>query len=51
MSLIDFDTYPINEVIPYLLKDKTNGENIIFATTQYAEVAVCTRWKTMPIMI
>lgn len=32
MSLIDFDTYPINEVIPYLLKDKTTGENIIFAT-------------------
>lgn len=38
MSPIDFDTYPINEVIPYLLKDKTTGENIIFATTEYAEV-------------
>lgn len=34
-SLIDFKNYPVSLVLASLLKDKTTGENIIFATPSY----------------
>ena len=32
---IDFKSYPINLILSTLLKDRTTGKNIIFATEQY----------------
>ncbi len=36
-KLIDFDNYPVSTVLNQLLKDKTTGKNIIFATSEYAQ--------------
>lgn len=36
-KLIDLNEYPVNTVLPQLLKDRTTGENIIFATDAYLE--------------
>jgi hypothetical protein len=33
--LIDFNAYPVNKLLKLLLKDKTTGRNIIFATSVY----------------
>lgn len=35
-KLIDFNSYPVSGVLKSLLKDKTTGKNIIFATTAYS---------------
>lgn len=35
-KLIDLNTYPVKEMLPYLLQDKTTKENIIFATDIYS---------------
>ena len=35
-KLIDFNSYPVSNVLSLLLKDKTTGENIIFATNSYS---------------
>ena len=34
-KLIDLKEYPVKEVLPLLLQDKTTGNNIIFATNAY----------------
>lgn len=34
-KLIDINSYPVANVLPALLKDKTTGENIVLATTTY----------------
>ena len=34
-KLIDLNQYPINRLLPLLLKDKTTGKNIIWATDEY----------------
>lgn len=36
-KLIDLNEYPVSTVLPQLLKDRTTGENIIFATDAYLE--------------
>jgi hypothetical protein len=36
--LIDFNSYPLNVVLRILLKDRTTGENIIWATDNYAHL-------------
>lgn len=36
-NLIDINTYPIRELLPVLLKDKTTKKNIIWATDAYNE--------------
>ena len=38
-KLIDLWSYPVNVVIKTLLKDKTTGKNIIFATNSYSDMA------------
>ena len=38
-KLIDLWSYPVNVVIKTLLKDKTTGKNIIFATNSYSGMA------------
>lgn len=35
MNLIDMTSYPIKDVLPILLKDKTTKQNIVFATGSY----------------
>lgn len=35
-ELIDLNAYPIDKQLKMLLKDKTTGENIIFATVEYS---------------
>ena len=35
-KLIDFNAYPIDKQLKMLLKDKTTGKNIIFATSAYS---------------
>lgn len=35
--LIDFESYPINQVLKALIKDKTTRKNVIFATDVYCE--------------
>ena len=35
-KLIDLELYPIKEMLPYLLQDKTTKENIILATNTYS---------------
>lgn len=35
-KIIDFNSYPVAGVLKSLLKDKTTGKNIIFATTAYS---------------
>ena len=37
MSLIDFNSYPVNIVLNSLLKDKSTNQNIIFATDAYTK--------------
>ena len=39
-SLIDFNSYPVKNVLGYLTKDKTTKQNIIFATTAYADFGI-----------
>ena len=36
-KLIDINSYPVSVVLKALLKDKTTGKNIIFATSAYTE--------------
>ena len=36
-KLIDLKAYPIQEVLPLLLKDKTTKKNIIWATDTYKD--------------
>lgn len=36
-KLIDLNTYPVKNVLPILLQDKTTKQNIIFATDSYIE--------------
>jgi len=36
--LVDLEVYPVSVVLKALLKDKTTGRNIIFATNSYAEI-------------
>ena len=36
-ELIELNKYPVKEVIPLLLKDKTTGKNIVFATDTYSK--------------
>ena len=36
--LIDFNSYPLNLVLRILLKDRTTGENIIWATDNYSHL-------------
>lgn len=36
-DLIEIDKYPVRDVLSLLLKDKTTGKNIIFATDTYSE--------------
>ena len=36
--LIDFNSYPLNMVLRILLKDRTTGENIIWATDNYSHL-------------
>ena len=36
--LIDLKNYPVNETLDILLKDKTTGENILFATDSYSSL-------------
>lgn len=36
-GLIDLESYPVNVVLKSLLKDKTTGKNIIFATNAYVD--------------
>ncbi len=36
-ELIELNKYPVKEVLPLLLKDKTTGGNIIFATDTYSK--------------
>ena len=38
MDLIDFNSYPVCDVLPYLLQDKSMKANIIFATDEYTEI-------------
>lgn len=38
-KLIDFNSSPVKDVLPVLLKDRTTGRNIIFATDAYLEVS------------
>ena len=35
-DLIEIDKYPVRDVLSLLLKDKTTGTNIIFATDTYS---------------
>ncbi len=35
-SLIDLNSYPIKDMLPYLLQDKTTKENILLATDTYS---------------
>ena len=37
-KLIDINSYPINRLLPLLLKDKTTGDNIIWATDDYSSL-------------
>lgn len=37
-NLVDFQSFPIKDVLPMLLKDKTTKKNIIFATTAYSSL-------------
>ena len=46
MDLIDFNSYPVNVVLPQLLQDKSTKENIIFATDEYADVDSSIHAKT-----
>ena len=39
-KLIDINSYPINRLLPLLLKDKTTGKNIIWATDDYSSLGV-----------
>jgi hypothetical protein len=39
IKLIDIGAFPVSNVIELLLKDKTTGENIIFATNSYMDVS------------
>ena len=36
-ELIELNKYPVKEVLPLLLKDKTTGKNIVFATDTYSK--------------
>ena len=36
-KLIDINEYPVSNVLKYLLRDKTTGKNIIFATNAYRD--------------
>lgn len=38
-DLIDISTFPVNLVLDQLLKDRTTGENILFATDAYEELS------------
>ncbi len=38
-DLIDISTFPVNLVLDQLLKDRTTGENILFATNAYEELS------------
>lgn len=40
-DLIEINKFPVKDVLKYLLKDKTTGKNIIFATDMYAEYSEC----------
>ena len=40
MDLINFNAYPVKNVLPALLKDKTTKQNIIFATDAYSDYKV-----------
>ena len=37
-ELIELNKYPVKEVLPLLLKDKTTGKNIVFATDQVLDL-------------
>ena len=37
LNLIEIDKFPVRDVLKQLLKDKTTGKNIIFATDMYSE--------------
>lgn len=39
-KLILLDEYPVKNVLPYLLLDKTTGNNIIFATNAYKSYSI-----------
>lgn len=39
-KIISLDEYPVRNVLPYLLLDKTTGNNIIFATNAYTSYSI-----------
>ena len=39
-KLIILDEYPVKNILPYLLLDKTTGNNIIFATNAYSSYSI-----------
>ncbi len=45
-KLIDLEAYPINVSLKELLKDRTTGKNIIFATNTYSEIDLGISEKT-----
>ncbi|MCR4943131.1 MAG: restriction endonuclease subunit M [Clostridium sp.] len=42
-KLIDFNSYPVRDVLQLLLQDKTTKQNIMFATEAYAEIGITPR--------
>ena len=38
IKLVDFNSYPLADVLPDLLKDRTLGKNIVFATDGYEDL-------------
>ncbi|MBO4522877.1 MAG: hypothetical protein J5703_06865, partial [Methanomicrobium sp.] len=51
MDVINFNEYPIKNVLSLILKDKTTKKNIIFATDAYSEYNVTSKTEMSPDLI
>ena len=51
MDAINFNEYPIKNVLSLILKDKTTKKNIIFATDAYSEYNVTSKTEMSPDLI